>query len=119
MNTVSDLFQESIDRYAHIIEKTDTLTTIMSDLSAEEILKQCDELQKLQQQQAVIDNFIIDVMNDTGPEILNTKNIGEYQRILDKAMLACNTIASKTEAIRSLLNSEIQKLKKESGDTIP
>lgn len=112
MKTTTDLFQESIEQYKNLIDQTNTLASKMAGLSPEEILKNCEDLQKLQEKQAIADKFILEVMVDTGPQVLDTENIGEYQRILDKAMKSCDKVASKAKTIRTLLQAEIQNLKK-------
>lgn len=112
MDTVNDLFHKSIDNYTQLIEKTNALNSNMAKLFPEEILQQCEELHDLQKNQAVIDKFIIEIMIDAGSEILDIENIDEYQQILNEAKLSCDKIASKANTIRTLLNAEIQKLKK-------
>jgi len=112
MNTTNDLFQESIERYKYLIDQTNSLASKMAGLSPEEILQHCEDLQKLQQKQAVVDKFILEVMTDNGPQVLDTQYIGEYQRIVNKAIQSCDKVASKAKTIRTLLQSEIQELKK-------
>lgn len=112
MNTTSDLFRESIEQYKKLIDQTNNLTRKMAGFSPEEILQHCQDLKILQQKQAVIDIFILEVMVDNGPQVLDTQNIGEYQRIMNKAIQSCDKVASKAKTIRTLLQSEIQKLKK-------
>jgi DNA-binding Lrp family transcriptional regulator len=112
MKTTTDLFQESIEQYKNLIDQTNSLASKMAGLSPEEILQHCEELQELQQKQAVIDKFILEVMVDNGPQVLDTQNIGEYQRVMNKAIHSCDKVASKAKTIRTLLQSEIQRLKK-------
>lgn len=112
MNTTTDLFRESIEQYKYLIDQTNSLASKMAGLSPEEILQHCEELQQLQQKQAVVDTFILEIMADNGPQILDTQYIGEYQRIMNKAIQSCDKVASKAKTIRTLLQTEIQELKK-------
>lgn len=110
MKTTEDLFRESIDQYKTLISDASDLSKTIANLSPNEILRRCENLQKLQNKQAEIDKFIIEIMLDSGPHILETPYIGEYQRMLDKAMQACDEVSLKAQAIRATLRTEIQKL---------
>lgn len=112
MKTTEDLFRESIEQYNTLIKKADFLSKNMVSMSPDDILKKCEELGTLQATQAKADSFIVEIMHDTGPKILEQPYTGEYQRMLDKAMLACNKVAAKAQTIRTLLQTEMNKLKK-------
>lgn len=81
-------------------------------MTPEKILDECEKLRELQKKQIEIDKFLIDIMLDTGPEILEKPYTGEYQRQLEKAIQSCNKVAAKAKAIRSLLQAEMNSLKK-------
>ena len=110
MKTTEDLFRESIDQYKILIADASNLSKVITNLSPDEILHRCKNIQQQQNKQIVIDNFIVEIMLDSGPEILESPYIGEYQRILDEAMLACDEVALKAKAIKLTLQTEIQKL---------
>ena len=110
MKTTEDIFRDSIDQYKVLITDASDLNKRIENLSPEEILHRCESLQKQQNRQAKIDKFIIEIMLDFGPGILETPYIGEYQEMLDKAMQACDEVALKAQAIRTRLQTEIQKL---------
>lgn len=103
MKTTEDLFRESIDQYKILIADAYDLSKIITDLSPDEILNRCENLQKQQNEQLIIDKFIIEIMVDSGAQILETPYIGEYQRILDKAMQACDDVALKAKEIKLAL----------------
>lgn len=111
MKTTEDLFLDSIEQYNELIQKTTDLSDKMVSLSPEEILKHCEEMQELQKKQAEVDKFIIEVMTDSGPQVMESAHIDEYQRILNNALCSCDKVASKAKTIRTLLQKEIQKLK--------
>lgn len=111
MKTTEDLFRESIGQYQILIKKANFLSENIASMSPDEILKKCDELNTLQTKQAKTDSFLVEIMNDTGPAILDKSYTGEYQRHLDKAMQACNKVSAKAQTIRTLLQAEMNKLK--------
>ena len=112
MKSTEDLFQESIKQYQVLTQKATFLSDHMTAMAPDEILKKCDHLNALQTKQIEIDKFIVEIMKDTGPEILEKPYIGEYQRQLDKAMQASSKVAAKAQTIRTLLQAEMNKLKK-------
>ncbi len=112
MKTTEDLFRESTEQYQQLIQNIADLSSHMASSTPEEILKHCEELQEMQKKQAKLDKFIVEIMNDLGPQILETPYVGEYQRMLDNALQSCNEVAAKAKTLRALLHDEIQKLKK-------
>jgi len=104
MKTTEDLFRDSIDQYKMLITDASDLSEIIPNLSPDEILHRCNSLQKQQNEQIVIDNFIVEIMVDSGPQILETPYIGEYQRILDEAMTAFDEVALKAKAIKKTIH---------------
>lgn len=110
MKTTDDLFLESIDQYKSLISDASDLSKSMTALPLEEILRRCNNLQERHDKQIKIDNFIIDIMLDSGPQILDIPHIGEYQRMLDLAIQACDEVTFKAKAIRSSVQNEIKRL---------
>ncbi len=99
-------------QYQVLIDLATSLNEEMAVMTPEEILTNCEELRQLQEKQIDMDKFIVEIMKDTGPEILDMPYTGEYQRQLGKAKDSCNKVATKAQTIRSLLQNEIIKLKK-------
>ena len=112
MNTPEDLFRESISLYQELINNATLLSEQMAAMTAEEILNKCNQLQELQKKQISTDSFIIEIMEDSGSGILDMPFVGEYQRILEKAMRSYDRVSTKAKTIKMLLNTEIQKLQK-------
>ena len=110
MKTTEDIFRESIVQYRALIADASDLHKIMGNLSPDEISQRCKNLQKQQNKQAKTDKFIIEIMLDFGPEILETPYIGEYQEMLDKAMQVCNEVSLKAKAIKATLRPETQRV---------
>ncbi len=98
MNTVDDLFKDSIRQYEDLMDVASALCDNMASLSPEAILKQCRQLGTLQKKQRILDDFLIEVIADSGPQILLSPDIGNYQRILGKASLLCDAVAAKAKA---------------------
>lgn len=106
MNTTENLFQESIQQYQELIQLTLDLNNNWAALSPEKILECCEQIQQLQGRLAKLDKFIVDVMISSGPQILETPSIGEYQKTLDKAMQSYDHIAYKAQTLRASLTTE-------------
>ena len=100
MKTIDDLFRESIDQYKSLIHDANNLNVSITTLSPDELLRRCENLQQQQDKQAKVDNFINEIMIDSGPQILETPSIGRYQRVLDLAMQTCDELALKVKEIR-------------------
>ncbi len=112
MKTPEHLFQESILLYRQLINSATFLSEQMASMSAEEILEKCAQLQELQEKQVATDSFIIEIMEDSGPGILDMPCVAEYQRILNQAMHSYDKVSAKAQTIKMLLSTEIKKLKK-------
>lgn len=83
----------------------------MASFSTDTILEHCRQVQELQRDQAQIDRVIIEVMQNGGPQMLETPYGDEYRRILGEAKQSSDKAASKANMLRTLLNTEITKLK--------
>ncbi|MBL4902508.1 hypothetical protein JYT85_00405 [Desulfocapsa sp. AH-315-G09] len=103
MKTTEDLFRDSINQYKTLITDASALSEIIPNLSPDEILHRCKDLKKQQHEQLLIDNFIVEIMVTSGPQILETPYIGEYQRILNEAMTAFDAVAVQAKAIRKTI----------------
>ncbi|GEM_PF-1271419 len=112
MKTPEDLFRESISLYKKLIKNATFLSEQMVSMTAEEILMKCEQLRELQAKQVATDSFIIEIMQDSGPGILDTPYVGEYQRTLKKALQSYDKVSAKAQTIKMLLSTEITKLKK-------
>lgn len=114
MNTIDDLFKDSIKQYENLIDVASSLCDNLDALSPDVILKQCQRLSDLQKKQRILDDFIIEVIADFGPQVLSSPNIGKYQKVLGKASSLCDTVAIKTRVRKSQLEQEIHAV----GDSI-
>jgi len=106
MNTIDDLFKDSIRQYEDLMDVASALCDNMASLSPEAILKQCQQLGTLQKKQRILDDFLIEVIADSGSQILLAPNIGNYQRILGKALSLCDTVAVKAKARKCQLKQK-------------
>lgn len=111
MKTADNLFQESIKHYKELLTTASQLSENIAKLSFEEIFEQCEALNDMQRHQQHIDRFIVEIMVATGPQVLLSPNIGEYQRILSKARRICDEIAYKVTITQFSLHNEIEALK--------
>jgi len=111
MNNIDDLFQDSIRQYKDLIDVAASLRDNMASLSPEAIFKQCQQLNSLQKQQRILDDFLIDVIVASGPQALFFPGIGDYQRILGEASSLCDSVAEKAQARKSQLKQEMKTLR--------
>ncbi len=111
IRTTAELFQESSLYYQKLIAKINKLSDQISGLSPEAILLFCKEFETQQKQQIKTDTFILEIMAESGPEILDHHYVSEYQQALTQANSALKRLSSKTNTIKTLLTSEMQTLK--------
>lgn len=110
MKSVEDYFNEVIQQYRTLEQRTTELANEIASLSPEEILERCTKLQELQKEIAEDDTRLIELMKFIGSDILDMPFLGEYQRALDKAIKASDKVAAKAYAQKSMLSSELEKL---------
>lgn len=111
MNNIDDLFKDSIRQYENLIDVASSMCDNMDSLSPESILKQCQQLSSLQKKQRILDDFLVEVIADSGSQVLFAPDIGNYQRILGKASLLCDTVAVKAKARKCQLKRSYKRLK--------
>ena len=105
MQTVEMYFNEKIEQYRQLKNDTFILIEDIPLLSPVELGNRCDAL-STQQQKIVHDHeHLCLVMEDIGPEILNTSYIGEYQRALDKSILAYDILQTEIYSYRNKLQA--------------
>jgi len=110
MTSTEELFNNAIIQYKEITQQNTLLAEQLSSLSLDEVLERCGAIQHLQNTQSKTDSFIIDVMIDTGHDILDEPYVAEYQFFLNEAKKSCDNVAQKATAIQSMLKTEIKKL---------
>ncbi|HID69217.1 MAG TPA: hypothetical protein EYP35_01875 [Desulfobacterales bacterium] len=110
MNSIDDLLKNSIRQYENLINVASSLSDNLVSLSPAVILTQCQQLSALQKKQRILDDFIIEVIADSGPQVLSSPNIGNYQRILGKASSLCDAVTVKVKARKYQLKREINTL---------
>jgi len=92
MRSVEQYFNDTIEKYRQLKQATLTLVAAIHSLSPIEIENCCNALTALQRELAVDNDQLSSLMEDIGPEILNSSYLGEYQRAMDKSILACDTL---------------------------
>ena len=110
MKSLEKWLKESTQKYNTLSAKNQELAEQMSDLTPEEILTFCQEIQTLQESIAESDEKMYELMNFAGPESLDLSETGEYQRALDKAIRASDHVASKARLYKQLIQEELSKL---------
>ncbi len=92
MQTVETYFNDTIEKYRQLKQTADLLIQSIPLLSPIEIENRCNELHLVQKEIYKDHSRLCLIMEGIGPEILNTSYIGEYQRAMDRAILACDTL---------------------------
>ncbi|MBV5318096.1 MAG: hypothetical protein JZU50_09815 [Desulfobulbaceae bacterium] len=92
MQTVAMYFSETIEKYRQLKQVTDLLTEEMPLLAPHELGSRCRVLSELQREINNDNHQLCLLMEEIGPEILDTASIGEYQRAMDKSILACDML---------------------------
>ncbi len=105
MQTVEMYFNEKIEEYRRFKQDTFTLIEDIRLLSPIELGNRCDAL-ATQKQEIIHDHaHLCLIMEDIGPEILNTSYIGEYQRALDKSILACDMLQAEIHSYKNRMQA--------------
>jgi hypothetical protein len=105
MQTVEMYFNEKIEKYRQLKQDTFILIEDIPLLSPIELGNRCDAL-STQQREIIQDHeHLCLIMEDIGPEILNTAYIGEYQRALDKSILACDILHAEIHSYKNRMHA--------------
>lgn len=105
MKTTEDLFRESIAQYIQLKSEASLLSESMRNLAPDEILRRCTDLKNQHRDQIKIDSFMIEIIIDFGPKILEKAYIHEYKHALDSAISACDTVSLEANKILQDLNA--------------
>jgi len=92
MQTMALYFNETIEKYRQLQQAADLLTTALPGLSPAEINSRCEHLTALQRVITADNDRLCQLMEEIGPEILDTAEVGEYQRAMDTSILACDSL---------------------------
>ncbi|MBV5329161.1 MAG: hypothetical protein JZU65_16300 [Chlorobium sp.] len=101
MRSVEQYFNDTIEKYSQLKQATLTLVEAIHGLSPIEIENRCNALTTLQRELAVDNDQLNLLMEDIGPEILNNSYLGEYQRAMDKSILAYDTLQAAMHIYRN------------------
>lgn len=92
MQTVALSFTDAIEKYTQLQQATDLLIVAIPGLSPGEIGSRCEHLTTLQRAITAENDRLCLLMEAIGPEILDTAEVGEYQRAMDRSILACDSL---------------------------
>lgn len=92
MQTVAMYFIDTIEKYRQLQQAADLLITALPGLSPAELGNRCDQLTTLQRAITVDNDRLCLLMEEIGPEILDTAEVGQYQRAMDSSILACDSL---------------------------
>lgn len=92
MQTVAIYLTDTIKKYLQFQQATDRLRAALPGLSPGEINSRCQHLTTLQRAITADNDQLCLLMEEVGPEILDTAEVGEYQRAMDRSILACESL---------------------------
>ncbi len=92
MQSVEMYFNKTINKFRRLKQDTFLLIDDIPLLSPIEIDNRCNALTTLQQEITDDNDQLCLLMEDIGPDILETSYIGEYQRAMDKSIHACDSL---------------------------
>jgi len=92
MQTVAIYFNDTIEKYRQLQQATNLLIAAIPRLSPGAIGSRCEHLNTLQRAIAADNHQLCLLMEEIGPVILDTAEVGEYQRAMDRSILACDSL---------------------------
>lgn len=105
MQTVEMYFYNTIEKYRQLKQDTFLLIDDIPILSPIELGSRCGMLTTLQREIADDNEQLCLLMEDIGPEILETAYIGEYQRAMDKSIRACDSLRAEMRVHRDRMHA--------------
>ena len=92
MQSVEMYFNETIEKYNIFRHAMDTLTLRVHSLTADDINKRCEMLSTMLKELTENKEQFFAILEFSGPGILDTSHIGEFQRALDQSIVAGNAL---------------------------
>jgi hypothetical protein len=108
MQTIETYFNDTIAKYNCFKQAAALLIEEIPSLTPEDLLRRCEYLNTLQKEATKNKEQFFIIMEFTGPGILDTSFMGEFQRILDKSILACDILYEKILHYKEALLSQIE-----------
>jgi hypothetical protein len=92
MQSVEWHFADTIEKLGVLTLAATTLVEEIPSLSPGDVQQRCETLLTMQQKMTEDKEQFFAIMEFVGSGILDTSYIGEFQRALDKSVLACDTL---------------------------
>jgi hypothetical protein len=92
MQTIEMYFNDTIANYSLFKQTATSLMQAIPSLTPDDIFNRCADLSNLHKEVAKNKEQLFIIMEFMGPGILDTAFIGEFQRVLDTSILACDTL---------------------------
>lgn len=105
MQSLEMYFNDTIEKYRQLKQNAFTLVADIPLLSPPEIGSRCRALTTLQREIANDNDQLCLLIKDIGPEILDASYLGEYQRAMDKSILACDTLQAEMLLYRNKMKT--------------
>jgi hypothetical protein len=92
MQTVEMYFNDTIAKYSLFKQAATSLVQEIPSLPPIDIFHRCEDISALHKEATQNKDQLFIIMEFMGPGILDTSFIGEFQRVLDKSILVCDTL---------------------------
>lgn len=105
MQSIEMYFNDTIAKFDLFIQAATLLIHAVPSLTPKDIHRRCETLSSLRKELTENYDQLTILMEFMGPGILDTSSVGEFQRILDKSILACDTLYAEIVAYKRNLTS--------------
>ena len=92
MQTIEMYFNDTIAKYSLFKQAAISLVQEIPAMTPDDIFRRCENLSALRTEATQDKDQFFIIMEFMGPGILDSSFIGEFQRVLDTSILACDTL---------------------------
>lgn len=92
MQSIEMYFNDIIEKYSLFKLTATSLIQEIHSLKPGDIYQRCQDLSAAQKELTENKEQFFIIMEFMGPGLLDTSSIGEFQRVLDNSILACDTL---------------------------
>lgn len=85
-------FIDTIEKYNLFKQAANSLIQEIHSLTPDDVHQSCKRLSTMQKELTENKEQFFIIMEFMGPGLLDTSSIGQFQRALDKSILACDTL---------------------------
>lgn len=105
MQSIEMYFIDAIEKFSLFKRAAILLIQEIHALTPDIVHQRCQILSAMQKQLTENKEQLFIIMEFMGPGVLDNSSIGEFQRVLDKSILACDTLYAEILAYKHNLSS--------------